>query len=177
MVAFRYDILSILAVLAFFSTSCGQTRSDLKNEIKKEIQSINSDTAYKKVTLENDDFLGNMTDGGGELTGYFKGEQIKKIYQWIGLSNGNEITEFYFRNGQLIFVYEKFSAFVYDHKKEQQDLTKTETTFEGRYYFDKDKLIDRLTTGHNRFEDDNNNPEKILIQEAKDNMRLLNKKK
>ena len=162
---------------AFMSASCGQTNPDMVKEIRKEFQSINSDTAYKKVTLENEEFLENMTDGGGELTGFFKGGQIKKIYRWVGLSNGNEITEFYFKNGQLIFVYEKFNSFVYDNKKEELDHSKTETTFEGRYYFNNKKLIDLITTGHNRFENDAIDPEKTFLTEAMDNLKMLTTKK
>ncbi len=128
----------------------------------------------KKVTLENEEFLEKITDGGGALTGFYKAEKIKKIHQWLGLSSGIEIKEYYFKDDQLIFVYEKFKSFVYDKKKDQFDFTKTETTFEGRYYFNKKRLINYVTTGHNRFEDDKINPEITLITEAKYQLKLLN---
>jgi hypothetical protein len=34
---------------------------------------INADTTLKKISLENEEFLENVPDGGGELTGFFKG--------------------------------------------------------------------------------------------------------
>jgi len=74
------------------------------------------------VTLENEEFLGDgIGDGGGELNGSFKGKAIKKIYLWLGLSNGIETKEFYFKDGQLIFVYETFKTFGYDEKKGQMN--------------------------------------------------------
>ncbi|HEU0111600.1 MAG TPA: hypothetical protein VFQ73_12030 [Flavisolibacter sp.] len=171
----RKHILFILATFAFVMPLYAQAKTGLMANIRKEVALINSDSMYKKRTLENEAFMENMTDGGGKLTGYFKNKQIKKIYQWIGLSNGIEITEFYFKNGQLIFVYEQFNSFVYNNK-DQPDLTKTETTFEGRYYFHNNKLIDYLTTGHNRFEDDKYNPENILVKQAHDTLKLLTRK-
>jgi hypothetical protein len=72
---------------------------------------------------------------GGQLNGSFKGKAIKKIYLWLGLSNGIETKEFYFKDGQLIFVYETFKTFGYDEKKGQMNYDKTTITFEGRYYF------------------------------------------
>jgi hypothetical protein len=170
------NILLILASFAFSTSSLAQTKTDQIRVIRKEFQAINTDATLNKVTLENEEFLEHMTDGGGKLSGYYKQGEIKKIHRWIGLSNGIEIMEFYFQSGELIFVYEKFNSFVYDQKKEQFDFAKTETTFEGRYYFNNKKLIDYVTTGHNRFEDDGIDPEKTLTKEAADNLKLLNKK-
>jgi hypothetical protein len=176
MVLFRNHSLFLLIALTFCTCSCAQTKADYIKAIEKEVQAINSENTFQKIVLENQDFLENNTDGGSELTGYYKGGQIKKIKQWVGLSNGNEIKEFYFKNGHLIFVHEQFLSFVFDNKKEQFDLTKTEKTFDGRYYFNNKKLIESMATGHNRFEDDTIDPEKTLLAEAMDYLMLLNKK-
>lgn len=168
-------VFLLFATFTFISTCFTQAKSDIIKGIQVEFKNINADNGLKKVTLENEEFLENMTDGGGELTGYFKKGQIKRVRQWVGLSNGNETTEFYFKNGHLIFVYEKFASFIFDPKTEQFDHTKTETTFEGRYYFHNNKLIDYRPTGHNRFEDDTIDPEKILLEEASKNVKQLTK--
>jgi hypothetical protein len=162
---------------AFVVTCYTQPKSDIIKGIKVEFNKINADKGLRKVILENEEFLENMTDGGGELSGYFMKGQIKKVRQWVGLSNGNETKEFYFKNGQLIFVYEKFDSFIFNPNKEQLDHTKTETTFEGRYYFNNNKIIDYRTTGHNRFEDDTIDPEKTLLEEASKNVKQLTKNK
>ncbi|WP_299990255.1 hypothetical protein [uncultured Pontibacter sp.] len=171
-------IIALFLLLFSINTALfGQSKSEQIKAIRQEFTNINNTTTLKKVKLENEEFLGSMTDGGGILTGYYETGIIRKIHQWVGLSNGIEIKEYYFQNGSLIFVYEKFNAFVYDSKKEQFDQSKTERTFEGRYYFNNQKLIDYVTTGHNRFEDDSIDPEKTLLKEANDYFNLLNKKK
>ena len=118
----------------------------------------------------------NMTDGGGELTGFYKNKEIKKIYEWIGLSNGISIKEYYFDKGQLIFVYEKFDSFVFDDKKNELDLTKTKTNFEGRYYFSNKKQFSKSMKGNKHLAGQQTSTEKSLLESADDNMKLLNKK-
>ena len=166
-------IFLLLVTLALVVTGLTQQKSEIIKGIKAEFTQINADKSLRKVILENEEFLEHMTDGGGELTGYFIKGQIKKVRQWVGLSNGNETTAFYFKNGQLIFVYEKFDSFIFNPKSGQLDRTKTEITFEGRYYFHNNKLIDHRTTGHNRFEDDSIDPEKTLLKEAAERVKQL----
>jgi len=156
-----------------FLTALGQDKARIVSDIRKEFKIINNDTTLKKVVLSDEEFLAHTTDGGGQLTGFYKEGQLRKIVSWIGLSNGNEIFEFYFTNSKLIFVYEQFNSFIYDRKQETLRLDTTERTFEGRYYFKNDKLIDQITTGHNRFENDDIDPQKTLLILAAENKKLL----
>ena len=156
-----------------FLTALGQDKARIISDIRKEFKIINNDTTLKKVVLNDEEFLDHTTDGGGQLTGFYKEGQLRKIVSWIGLSNGNEIFEFYFTNSKLIFVYEQFNSFIYDPKQETLRLDTTERTFEGRYYFNNDKLIDQITTGHNRFENDDIDPQKKLLIQAAENKKLL----
>ena len=170
----RAIIFILITILTFcFHTALGQDKAKLVSDIRKEFKIINSDTTLKKVVLNNEEFLDHMPDGGGQLTGFYKEGQLRKIVSWIGLSNGNEIFEFYFNNNKLIFVYEQFNSFIYDSKQETLRLDTTERTFEGRYYFNNDKLIDQITTGHNRFENDDIDPQKKLLIQAAENKKLL----
>ena len=169
-----FILTSILTLFFFYAP--GQEKSKFLNDIRKEFKSINNDSSLIKVVLNNEEFLDHATDGGGQLTGFYQGGQLRKIVRWTGLSNGNEITEFYFSNNKLIFVYEQFNAFIYDQEKEILRSDTTERTFEGRYYFKDKKLIDQITTGHNRFEDDSIAPEKILLTQADENKKLLTRK-
>jgi hypothetical protein len=156
-----------------FLTALGQDKARIISDIRKEFKIINNETTLKKVVLNDEEFLDHTTDGGGQLTGFYKEGQLRKIVSWIGLSNGNEIFEFYFTNSKLIFVYEQFNSFIYDPKQETLRLDTTERTFEGRYYFNNDKLIDQITTGHNRFENDDIDPQKTLLIQAAENKKLL----
>ena len=160
----------------FLIVSFAQSKNEQIKHIRKRFEIINKDTNLRKVTLENEEFLINMTDGGGELTGFYKGTEINKIYEWIGLSNGISIKEFYFDNGQLIFVYEKFDAFAFDAKKDEFDLTKTKTIFEGRYYFGNKKLFSKSTRGNRALSVHDESTEESLIERANENLETLNKK-
>ena len=169
-------ILTIILTLSF-TISFGQEKAKLVNEIHKEIKAINSDTTQKKVVLNNEEFLEHATDGGGQLAGFYKAGQLKKIVRWVRLSNGNEIFDFYFKDNKLIFIHNQFNSFVYDDKKQTVRFDTTEKTFDVRYYFYNNKLIDQISTGHNRFEDDNIDTEETLLTEANDNKKLLERRR
>jgi len=167
---------SAIILLFIASPVLAQNKAEMIAKIREQFQAINKESNYQKLSLENEEFLPQPTDGGGELIGYYKNASLKKIVVRVGISHGKQLFEFYFQNDRLIFVFEKFEQFVYDEKKEAFDYENPETTFEGRYYFNNNKLIEQVTTGHNRFEDETLDPEKILMQEANDYKRLLNKK-
>jgi len=171
----RHIFLFFIGTVIFI-VSFAQTKDEQIKLIRKKFEIVNRDTTLRKVTLENEEFLTNMTDGGGELTGFYKNKEIKKIYEWIGLSNGISIKEFYFDSGQLIFVYEKFDSFVFDDKKNEFDLSKTKTVFEGRYYFSNKKLFSESTKGDKSLAAQGESTGKGLLKSADDNMRSLNKK-
>jgi hypothetical protein len=170
-------ILILSIIISFSVVGYSQSKATLIQNIRKEFQQINNTKGYQIISLDAEEFLEQAPDGGGELKGYFKNDTLKKIVVSVGISNGMESREFYFKNNQLIFVFEKFDSYVYTEKKKELDYTKTERSFEGRYYFNKGKLIDHISMGHNRFEDDSLDPEKVLLGEANDYIELLDKKK
>ena len=171
------SILLCLTITAFAATSHAQTKSELLAAIRKDFQSINSNKTLTKKTLNNEEFMENMTDGGGELTAYYKKDSIVKIFEWIGLSYGNRTREFYFKSNKLFFVYEKFESFLIIDTSQEMDYSKTKKTFEGRYYFNKDKLIEQKITGKRTFEDESPGIIKELQESAKENRKLLIQKK
>lgn len=137
------------------------------------VKQIDRDSSLKKVILTNEEFMPQMTDGGGELTGYFKKGTIQKITREISLSYGIETYEYYFSKGSLVYIHETLNGFVYDEKSDSVDHSKTELNFIGHYFFKQDKLIDHATIGHNRFEDDTIDIGKVLVAEARDNLSLV----
>jgi len=139
--------------LSFISSGVAQEKEKLILNIRREYQIINSDKNLKSVVLNNEDFLEQMPDGGGKLTGLYQQSQLKKIICWIGLSHGTQVKEYYFKGHQLIFVYVAFNTFPYDEKQQKLIYAAKERTFEGRYYFDAGKLIDQVTKGSNHSDD------------------------
>jgi len=171
----RSTTILFLILLPTFLLS--QDISDKYPDLIQKIKKINEDTTLQKVILTNEEFMPQMTDGGGELTGYFKKGKIQKITREIGLSYGIETYDYYFNEGQLVFIYEVLNGFVYDSLK-NMDHTKTEINFIGRYYFKNKKLIDSETTGHNRFENDDPDEETILLAETDECLnKILQKRK
>lgn len=169
-------ILTLLVAIFLWQTSSGQTKADKLLTIRKTFLKINNDTSLRKRTIDDaEEFLGHATDGGGQLVGYFDKNSICKIFATIGLSYGNITDEYYFSNGRLIFVYETEKDFPETDSLGGLDYNKLELVFEGRYYFDNDKLIDKITKGKRRFADTKNNPA-TFITDAKDYLKLIKSK-
>ena len=168
------NITFFLVAVLIANVSFAQSKADIIKSIKKEFKDINDDNSYTKVVLENEEFMEQMTDRGGSLTGYYKEGKLYKIVEWIGISNGIYISEYYFKEEQLIFVYKAFKTVVYDIKKGEVDYDQTGVKFEGRYYFSDKTLIDSATSGTNPFKGEATN---FPAEGDKDQQLLAKKKK
>ena len=120
------------------------------DNIRHVVEQINKDSGYSKKVLNNEEFLEHSTDGGGELTGYFKNGQLVKIREWIGLSSCINITEYYLQSGKLIFTYTEGSDFAYNDSLESFDYEKSARTMECRFYYENSKLIKNIFKGESR---------------------------
>jgi len=138
---------------------------------------IDLNNAYEERVLTNEEFLDNMTDGGGVLKGYYLKGQLEKISISVGLSYGQSSFDYYFENEKLFYILETFKQFEYIDSIGSFDYSKTEQTFRGRYYFMSNVLYDYETTGHNRFESDEIDPEETLIKETNVWMDKLKKRR
>ena len=171
----RYYFLFLLLAIGLHANA--QSAPGAEQLIKERVTAINSTSDYEKVTLQGDEFLDQPTDGGGQLTGYFKNRKIEKIVERIGVSNGEYLTEYYFASDQLVFVYTKFSAHRYDETKNEFDWSKKDLVFEGRYYFSNNKAINKIEKEYIK----NGNYDKgspITFQaQAKEDLKILYKKK
>ncbi len=165
-------IIVLFLTLSVISVSHGQTKSEKVKSIRQVSQKINSDTTLKTLTLENEDFFEQMPDGGGSLIGHFKNKSLLKITEWIGLSFGIKQFEYYFDKGKLIFVYATEKHFKYNDSLQQLDHDKLNVAYEGRYYFDKDKLIETKTKGIGSW-DDPKALEQLFIEDAQKYYKLL----
>jgi hypothetical protein len=122
-------------------------------DIRAVFQQIDKDSGLNKVTLKQEEFLGDETaDNGGSLRGYFKGDSLCKASTWIGLSYAVIQEHFYYSHGQLIFVYETEDDFA--PKAGGLDPSKLVRSFEARYYFEKDNVLRVLTKGKRKMDSD-----------------------
>lgn len=168
----------IFAFSLFISLSSlviGQEKQSIIKQIRADYQIINADTHLTKRKVKGEDFLENTPDGGAELTGYFKKDSLVKIVEWIGLSYGNSITEYYLKQGKIFFIYERFMSFVTTDSS--IDYSKVKLAFEGRYYIHNDQLIERLISGRKPMENDSIDNINDVLSTGKDDIKaLINKK-
>jgi hypothetical protein len=140
-----FKSILILSFVAATSTCQGQNAEQAIQQIRKDFKAIAADTSLKLISLDAEEFLDATPDGGASLTGYYKGDQLVKIEEWIGISYGNSIREFYLKAGQVFFIYDRFDSFIQNGA--DLDPAKPKTVFEGRYYIVKDKMIAKKTIG------------------------------
>jgi len=174
----KYSAVFILIILVsvFLQDAFSQTTPELMEETSEKVEMIDIDATLKTVTLLNDEFMQEMTDGGGELKGYYRDNLIYHIHQTVGISYGIYLTEYYYSGNKLIFVNEKFNQYYYDTLTTSLDYSKTENAYNGSYFFNNGKLIHYTSTGHSRFEGDSIDVAKTLTTESDEAFDLILKK-
>src|SRR5215467_2649708 len=144
----RTTITFIFFVVASSLTLQGQNKEGNRvtlSEIKKQFVQINDYKNYKVVTIDDaEEFLGHATDNGGSLKGYYKEDSLKKIIEWVGLSNRVMQNEYYLDKDKLVFVYSTDSQYKFNDSTGEFDYLKFTRVFKGRYYFNNGKLIDAV---------------------------------
>jgi hypothetical protein len=124
--------LSLLAGGSLNVRSVIAQQTDPIPSIRKQYTAINKRAArYRKVKKE----LSGFSLEGGELLAYLDRGAIVKIAARHFGEGGNTVEEYYYQNGQLIFVFEKISHY------DQPMSGKVIRTAENRYYFHDDNLI------------------------------------
>ena len=143
-----YYIIFTFISLINLTTSFGQGKEfthGLLFNIRRMYEQINVYKNYKIVTIDNsEEFLGHNTDNGGELKGYFKGDSLKKVVVWVGLSNKVIQNEYYYNNDTLFFVFSTESNYRFNDSTQSFDYSKLDIIFKGRYYYRKEQLIDTI---------------------------------
>ncbi|WP_018343677.1 hypothetical protein [Cytophaga aurantiaca] len=122
------------------------------NSIRKAVEQINADKSLTTKTLDNEQFLEQTTDRGGQLTGYFKNGILVKIVERIGLSSCVDINEYYIQDNKLIFVYAQGKEFKYIDSSATFNSSFQTVTMECRFYFQEDKLLKSVLSGSTRCE-------------------------
>jgi hypothetical protein len=140
-------LLTIFALLILGFSSCKRKQEDVLADIKKKNAEINNN--LKEYTRKEVDDL--TWKNGGNITGYYRDKEIKKIEAAHFTDTNRVFAQYYFDDGMLIyaleqnFVYNKPVTYTeeiatglgdsvwYDDKK-----TRLEAD---RYFFNKNKLI------------------------------------
>jgi|SRR5208337_4370465 len=131
--------------------SAGELDPATQAHIRDIVAAADAQKSYQVKTLDNDYFVSHneVTDGGQELTGYFKNGHIQKIAYSVGLSLGLQKYLYYFDGGELVYVYEEEDD--YPATNEGLDYEKTEPAFSGEYFFLNGKLLRTDSKGQGRY--------------------------
>ena len=140
----------ILTLLLFSLPTFAQTDSNRIVKIRKIVEQINMDSVYTTMILDNKQFLEHMTDGGGQLIGYFKNGKLVKIVETVYLSSCINVTEYYIQSNKLIFVYTFGKEFQYIDSSATFNSNSQSVTMECRFYFDNGKMIKSILKGSTR---------------------------
>lgn len=143
---YRGKIL-LLTFLTLTTLLFGQTAEKIA-AVRKKVEIINTENHYQIKKLDNHYFVNiknEATDGGQELSGYYKSGKLKKIVYSVGLSYGMKTYEYFFSDDELIFVFEKHYKFtdIKDQRNQVNGLnnTKLESVYTARFYFEKSELF------------------------------------
>ena len=166
----------ILTFLILTISSYGQDLIEKYPDIKNEKIRIDKNDSLNKIILENEEFLDQMTDGGGILTGFYdENKEIIKIEVLVSKSTGVQEYSFYLKNESPILIIDNFKRFAWNEKTGEFDYTRFDGGFNGNYLFENNKLIDLISLGHNRFEDDQIDIEETFLDENEYYVNLIKK--
>ena len=167
----------ILICLLLTISSYGQDLMEKYPEIKHQKNEIDKNKSLNKIVLENEEFLEQMTDGGGILTGlYDENKEIRKIEVKVFISTGVQEYSFYLKNENLILIIDNFKRFAWNEKTSEFDYDKFDGGFSGTYLFKNKNLIDHISLGHNRFEDDQIDIQETFLNEINYYKNLIKKR-
>jgi hypothetical protein len=147
-----------------------QNKLEKIHHIQDVFMAINKIPDLIIIKVPGEEFLENMTDGGAELTGFFKNDSLVKISEWVGLSYGAIEIDYYFEKGKLVFSYVKEKYFPVNDST--VDRTRLDLKFEGRYYYENDVIIAQKNSGSGMWGNtlDNLNP---ILENSKAYSKLL----
>jgi len=145
----RRVAVSLLLMLFGGKNAFTQVDERVKS-IQQFVSLVNHEKNYTIKNLEAEEFMDHTTDGGGELTGYFKNGELIKIVEWIGLSSCITVFEYYIQNKSLVFVYGQEKIFSYSDSLQTFDPSVQTVGMECRFYFNKEKIFKKKLKGATR---------------------------
>ena len=142
--------ISIFFLTIIFNVGFAQNLTQKIANIRSEVEKINNRSTYKVRTLNNEEFLDEMPDGGGELKAYYENGELVKMVDKIYLSSCINITEYYIKNKRLIFAYSQGKEWFYNEKNNKFDPKRICLKMECRFYYENSKLIKSILNGRTR---------------------------
>lgn len=102
--------------------------------IKRAVAEIDHDRSHSVDTIDAYLIYEIAFDGGGEVTFHFRGEELVKVRQILGLSWGRVSDEYYFQDDTLMFHRECEELFPITTDGSGLDHSRLVTSFVGTHY-------------------------------------------
>jgi len=141
-------IVTLLTFFLCFGLANAQSNDEILKKIRAEYKIIQANlTSYKKIYAKSD----TESTEGGEVISFFDKNEIKLIKTISYWETGKNITQYYFKNQKLFFVFDqnfKYNRPIYWDKKKSKENgdseyfnpKKTKISAD-RYYFDNENLF------------------------------------
>jgi len=129
-------VLVILLVANSWIQSIGQDNDELRiKQIETEYEKINKEIKKFKLTQED---VNDRSEEGGILKKYYEGQILRKAILTLFGETGQSTSEYYFSNGDLIFVKEQIDIYTGPLDVSRGETESTETN---KFYFNRERLI------------------------------------
>jgi len=130
----KYTIALLVVTLTAFSApgKLPTVPQDPVESIRQHYANINENVARYRRVKKN---LTGFSAEGGELVAFFHGPTVMKMVATFFGETGRGVEEYYFWNGQLIFVFQT------DNRYDKPLSGKIVRKIENRFYFKDDKMI------------------------------------
>ncbi len=156
-----------------FLTSCNVADTSQESDLIQNVSEIETIAQYIEAlnqTIDDTLIIENFDDqfescNGAELIGYYQNKKLVLCHLSVGMSFGIKDYHFFYKNDSLIFVNEILNGYQLTADG-GMNYDSFDIHFDGKYYFQNDSLIDLISLGHNRFEDDSIDIQKTLLEEA-----------
>jgi hypothetical protein len=125
-------VVALSTVAAVGEAGAHTQANDAIESIRQHYATINQNVARYRRVKKN---LSGFSAEGGELNAFFHGPTVMKMVATFFGETGRTVEEYYFWNGQLIFILQTENR--YDKPLSGKVVKKTEN----RFYFKDDKLI------------------------------------
>ncbi|WP_271770136.1 hypothetical protein [Aquimarina algiphila] len=136
--------------LCTLQLALGQGKEEILENVKDQMEIIDSYIEFETFYLDPEEFLDKMADHGAELNGYYEHERLKKIVRKVGTRTADVVTEFYFWNDQLIYVNYKQRPYTESKNANGQrilDYSNAYTKYESKHYFNNGEEVETKKIG------------------------------
>lgn len=134
--------------------------------IQREVEAIDQLDSVSTLTLMDAELCRQWSATHGVIQSVYREDgTIAKLEVTTFEAYGVQVFHFYLQNELPIYVVDRYYRFS-DPNQSSADPPRFDGGFHGTYLFVNGSLIDRISLGHNRFENEENDAEELFLKEC-----------